>query len=93
MKKFSVKFLREFEVDIEAEDTKIAEQLAQQILSQFPAGTVKLLSVIAEGAVVIADGEPSPPTKPWGSPNGGGGSPGTPIVRQEVLIDQIAEAA
>lgn len=92
MSKFSVKFLREFEVDIQAEDTKIAEQLAQRILSQFPPGTVKLLSVIAEGAVVIADGEPSPPTKPWGNPNGGG-SPGTPIVRREVLVDQIAEAA
>jgi hypothetical protein len=46
MKKFTVKFTREFEVEIEAIDAKIAEMLAKQVMAQFPEGTCKMLSVI-----------------------------------------------
>lgn len=97
MKKFTVTFVRKFEVDIEALDTESAGKLASQIIGQFPEGTCRLLSVIEEGAKVevlaeISEGGRTTPPR-GGKPNGGG-SPGTPVVRQqEVLVDQIAEAA
>lgn len=96
MKKFSVKFLREFEVEVEAVSTAAAQAMAERIVAQFPEGTCKLLSVIAEGvevevaAEITEQGRTTPPR--GGRPNGGG-SPGTPVVRTEVLVDQIAEAA
>lgn len=91
MKKFQVKFVREFEVGIEAVDTPTAEALARQVLAQFPKDTVKILSIIAEDAVVYTSEDPEP-TKPWGRPNGGG-SPGTPTVKVPELVDQVAKAA
>lgn len=90
MRKFHVKFLREFEVEIQAESTAVAEQMAQRLTGQFPPETCKLLSIIAEDAPKAE--APKPPNKPWGRPNGGG-SPGTPTIRVPELIDQIAEAA
>ena len=51
MKKFNVKFSREFEVDVEAETTEIAQALARNIIAQFPKGSCKLLSIIAEDYV------------------------------------------
>lgn len=89
MKKFNVKFSREFEVEIEAENTQIAEALTHQVMAQFPPDTCKLLSIIAEGVQIETSDKPTPP---FGRPNGGG-SPGTPVARQEVLVDQIAKAA
>lgn len=98
MKKFHVKFVREFEVDVEADDAVIANKLANAILAQFPAGTCRLLSIIAEGYVEAeCAGCAVDPMNPHGRPRGGnpngGGSPGTPVVKQEVLVDQVAEAA
>ena len=51
MKNFHVKFIREFEVDVQADTTEVAGQLAKQIIAQFPAGTCKLLSVVEDGYV------------------------------------------
>lgn len=92
MKKYNVTFQREFEVGIEAESTEIAEKLANQVLTQFPKGSCKLLSIIADDAVVFTSEDPEPPTRPWGRPNGGG-SPGTPTVKLPELVDQVAKAA
>lgn len=91
MKKFTVKFQREFEVEVEADSLETAEQLARQVLLQFPPQTAKLLSILPEGYI-----EPVAPPPQLSPPRGrplGGGSPGTPVVKQEVLVDQIAEAA
>lgn len=49
MNKFNAKFQREFEVQIEADDIQTAEQLARRVLTGFPAGTTKLLSILPEG--------------------------------------------
>jgi hypothetical protein len=99
MKKFTAKFLREFEVVIEADDSATGYQIAEQILAQFPKGSVKLLSVIAE------DHEDNTckacqldwidvPTPPRGGKPTGGGSPQTPALPVSApLVDQIAEAA
>lgn len=51
MKKFNVKFLREFEVDVEADSIKIAEKLVESIIKQFKPGSCKLLSIYVEGYV------------------------------------------
>lgn len=91
MKKFSVKFLREFEVEIQAESAEIASQLAAKVLAQFPKDSCKLLSIIQEG-VKTEEADPGP-RRPRGGPPNLGGSPGTPVIRQEVLIDQVAKAA
>lgn len=91
MKKFHVKFLREFEVQIEAVDLATANDLAGAIIGQFPEGSCKLLSVVAEGVVAVPDGDP--PRRSWGKPDPSGGSPGTPVVRVEELVDQVSEAA
>lgn len=89
MKKFTVKFQRDFEAEIEAVDIDIAGTIAHNIVAQFPAGTCKLLSVLPEGYVPPADPEP---VRPRGGPPSGG-TPGTPVVKQEILADQIAKAA
>lgn len=97
MKKFTVKFQREFEVQVEAETPAIAQQLTKQIMAQFPEGTCKLLSIVAEDYIegecagckeaVKSGGKP-----PHGKPDGGG-TPGATVVRVPVLVDQVAEAA
>lgn len=97
MKKYNVKFVREFEVEVEAVSTGAATAIAERIMAQFAPGSCKLLSVVAEGVEVevvaelgLGSGRAPPPR--GGKPNGGG-TPGTPVVRTEVLVDQIAEAA
>lgn len=93
MKKFTVKLQRDFEVEVEAEDIVIADALARQVLAQFPEGTCKLLSIKADDYKEPPE-EPDPvPFKPRGGKPNGGGTPGTPVVRNEILVDQIAEAA
>ena len=92
MTKFKVKFLREFEVDIDAESLEIAGQLAQKVLTQFANGTCKLLSIVQEGVVVTQESE-KPRTPPRGGPPNLGGSPGTPVIRTPEIVDQIARAA
>lgn len=91
MKKFTVKFQREFEVEVEADSLETAEQLARQVLLQFPPQTAKLLSILPEGYI-----EPVAPPPQLSPPRGrplGGGSSGPTIVRVPVLIDQIAKVA
>jgi hypothetical protein len=96
VKKFNVKFTRTFEVQIEAEDLNAARALSERIVSEFPEGTCKLLSVIREGVTLEteerAEKMPEPP-KPRGGKPAGGGTPGTPVVKTPVLVDQIADAA
>lgn len=94
MSKYIAKFQRLFEVEVDTETLESAEQLAKQVLTQFPEGTVKLLSILPEGYVEPPD-EPEKPTtpKPWGPPAPGGGTPGTPVVKTVALVDQIAEKA
>jgi hypothetical protein len=58
MGKYHAKFLRLFEVEIEADGIDAAKAAAQRIVSQFPAGTCKPLSVIAHDYVE----PPEPPT-------------------------------
>jgi|SRR5579871_1508381 len=97
LRKFRVKFLREFEVEIEAESGEMATQISSSILAQFPKDTCKLLSVIAEDYVEQpCAGCAADPLNPSGKPRGnptGGGSPGTPTVKTPPLVDQVAEAA
>lgn len=95
MKKFNVKFLREFEVDVEADDTAHAELAAQTIIQQFAPGACKLLSIVAEGVAieVVTKAGPEGRTPPRSGPPNLGGSPGTPTVKVPVLVDQVAEAA
>lgn len=51
MKNFNVKFLREFEVQIQADTAATAQVLANRVLAQFPVGSCRLLSIIAENYV------------------------------------------
>lgn len=99
MKTFKVKFVREFEVDVEADSGVGAANIAATILEQFPKDTCKVLSIIAEDYV---EGECTgcavDPMKPHGKPKGpkpdpSGGSPATPVMKVPVLVDQIAVAA
>ena len=91
MNKYRIKFQRDFEMDVEAEGIQLAEKIGQAILAQFPKDTCKLLSIEAHGEVAAVQPEkPQPPLKPRGRPNGGG-TPGTPVARREVLVDQIAQ--
>lgn len=100
MKKFNVRFVREFEVQIEADSTDIAQALAAQVLAQFPPNSTKILSIVAEGvdmevpcAECEANGPIKPhPHRPTNNPSSGG-SPGTPTISVPVLVDQIASAA
>lgn len=93
MKKFTVKFVRDFEVEIQADDTKQAETLAQKVIAQFATGTCKLHSIVGEGVVITISENPQPPFKPRPGPPNLGGSPATPTIKVPVLVDQIAEAA
>lgn len=93
MKIFNVKFVREFEVEIQAEDTKTAETLAQKVLGQFAAGTCKLLSIVDVENVPLQAEPPPTPRRPRGGPPNLGGSPATPTIKVPVLVDQVAEAA
>lgn len=99
MKKFKVKYVREFEVDVEAEDSVIALNFADAVVAQFPEGTCRLLSIIdweyveRECAGCAVD-----PMNPHGKPKGpkpdpSGGSPATPVMKVPVLVDQVAQAA
>jgi hypothetical protein len=53
MRKFTVKFNREFEVGIEAENLEVAQALSRQIIANFPPETARVLSIIEEGVDVI----------------------------------------
>ena len=55
LRKFNVQFLRRFEVQIEADSLATAERLAREVLKQFPADSVRLLSIIPEGYIEPAD--------------------------------------
>lgn len=91
MNKFTVRFLREFEVEIQAESGDMAAQIASSIMCQVAPGKCKLLSIIREGAAieVLAEIGGEGRTPPRGRPNGGGSSGGT-IVKVPVLVDQVA---
>lgn len=99
MKKFKIKFVREFEVDVEADSGAAAAQIAAAIPEQFPKDTCRLLSIIdwehleRECAGCAVD-----PMNPHGKPKGpkpdpSGGSPATPVMKVPVLVDQVAQAA
>lgn len=88
MKKFVVKCMREFEVEIEADTLENAQLIARKFIAQMPGG--KLLSILPEGYVEPV--EPEKPTPPRGSPHPGG-TPAGGTARVEVLVDQIAKAA
>ena len=98
MKKFNAKFLREFEVGVEAESMEVAQRLVARIIAQFQ-GTARLLSIVAEDAVdePCAACQEEGPIKPTpGSPHNkptGGGAPGAGTAHVEILVDQIAKAA
>ena len=97
MKKYLVKFQRDFEVEIEADTVGVVQGLARNVLRQFPEGTCKLLSITREGYVdkpCIGCQEDGPLPSRRGPPDNkplGGGSPGTPTVRVPELVDQIAK--
>ena len=55
MQTYKVKFSRDFEVDIHAGTLPLAEQLAKQVIAQFPADSCKLLSIIPGGYVEPPD--------------------------------------
>lgn len=99
MKQFKVKFVREFEVGVEAEDAVHAKSLADEIVKQFPADTCRLLSVIDDAYVEgECGGCAVDPHKPYGKPKGpkpdpSGGSPSTPVMKVPMLVDQVAQAA
>lgn len=86
-KKYVAKFSRTFEAVIEAASLKEAEAHARNVVNHFSTGTAKLLSILPEGYV---DPDSKPPVGPR-SPDAP--TPGTPVVKQEVLVDQIAKAA
>ena len=83
--KYNVKFTRVIEGQIEASSLEEAAKAACEHVAQFPGG--KLLSILPEGYV---DPDSKPPVGPRGPSTP---TPGTPVVKQEVLADQIAKAA
>lgn len=87
--KFIVRLLRELEIRIDADNVALAEAYVRDSLKRNPE-PLKVLSILPEG--YVEPPEPSRPTPPFGRPNGGG-TPGTPVVKREILVDQIAEAA
>lgn len=89
--KYVARFERTFECEVMAKDIKEAQTLARFALKEFPEGTCRMVSLKRDGYVDPPDAPAPTPVKPRNKPPGG--SPGTPIVRQEVLVDQIAEAA
>ena len=58
MKTFKVKYVREFEVDIQADNLAIAEALAKKVVAQFPLGACKMLSITETGTDAEAWLEP-----------------------------------
>lgn len=89
MPKFDVKIQREIDCQIEADTLANAEKIARDLVANIP--NSKLMSIHIEGYVEPA--EPEKPTPPFRGKPTGGGTPGTPVVKTEVLVDQIAEAA
>lgn len=92
MPKFTIKYQHEFTAVVEAADLIEAERIARKELSAEP--RTKLLYIAAEGVVAVPtepDGKPTPP-RPFGRPNGGG-TPGTPVLKKDILVDAIAKAA
>lgn len=85
--KYTAKFSRTFEAVIEAENIVEAQKLARDVVNQFSPGVAKLLSILPEGYV---DPDSKPPVGPR-SPDAP--TPGTPVVKQDVLVDQIAKVA
>lgn len=51
MTKFNAQFIKTFELEIEADDLKAAEAITTRFIAQFPAGTVRRLSIHPEGYV------------------------------------------
>lgn len=93
MKKYTIKFQRDFVVEVGAENLTAVERLSRDLVAGFPADTCKLLSIIAEDAVVEHTApDIKPPTSPLGRPPTRP-TPGTPTIRQDVLVDAIAKAA
>lgn len=94
MKKYKIKIQRDFEAEIDAVDITEAAHVAKRILAGFPPGTAKILYIVQEGVEAVPvqpDSTPTPP-RPFGRPRGGG-SPGTPVVRRDILVDAIAKVA
>lgn len=100
MKKFEAEIIRTFKVEIEAADIQNAERIVNAILEQFPKTptgerSAKLLSIHVEGyvepTVSVEPPKPQPPHR--GNPGPSGGTPGAGTATQEILVDQIAEAA
>ena len=83
--KYNVKFTRVIEGQIEASSLEEAAKAAREHVAQIPGG--KLLSILPEGYV---DPDGKPPVGPRGPATP---TPGTPVVKQDVLVDQIAKAA
>ena len=57
MTNYGVTFVREFPVEVEADNLEMAETLARRVIASFPAGTCKLLSVAAERAKTATAGK------------------------------------
>jgi hypothetical protein len=57
MANYGVTFTREFRVEIEADNLETADLLARAVIKQFPPGTCKLLSVVAESAKTVTAGK------------------------------------
>lgn len=83
--KYNVKFTRVIEGQIEASSLEEAARAARAHVAQIP--NAKLLSILPGGYV---DPDSKPPVGPR-SPDAP--TPGTPVVKQDVLVDQIAKAA
>jgi hypothetical protein len=98
--KYHITYTREFTTEIQAESSEAAKQVADSIIKQFPAGTIRLLSIYADGYV----DKPCPgceykhaapwdkPPAPFDSPPGGsfGGAKPKDIPAP---VDQIAAVA
>jgi hypothetical protein len=50
MPHYGVTFVRDFQVEVEADCLGTAETLARRVITSFPAGSCKLLSVVAADA-------------------------------------------
>lgn len=51
MKNYYVKFLREFDAEVQADNVQYAQVLARRVIAQFPEGSCRLVSIIAEDYV------------------------------------------
>lgn len=88
MNKFRVTFLREFLMEIEADNLTMAQDDAHRLALSFPEGNAKVLSIYVDGYIASPDAPSPAPFTPRNIPPGG--TPGTPIVREEELVDQVA---